>query len=174
MQEIKDTFKQLVVDAKMDLEEADRKAHYAEKHKDLKLVDLATRMREVEILDEYLENLGKYLHAEYDVIRLTLISEAMDKEGLQSPVNVAGIGRVGLAGDLYVSVGAAEPVEGKDYKGELFTWMRKNKCGSLITESINSSTLKAWVKERILKGKPYPTDLLKVTPFTRASITKVK
>lgn len=169
---MKEAYKQLVEDSKLGLEEFQRKDLYKERHKDLKAVDLATRMLMVEQLKDYLENIGKYLSAEYDTIRLELVPNAMDNEKLNSPLNVAGVGRVSLTGDMYVTVRSAEPEEGVDYKANLYHWLREHELGDLIQESVNSSTLKAFVKGRIKEGKPYPSDCLKVTPFTRASITK--
>ncbi|PIZ29608.1 MAG: hypothetical protein COY40_06515 [Alphaproteobacteria bacterium CG_4_10_14_0_8_um_filter_53_9] len=171
---MKDAYELLIEDSKLGLEEPARKDLYKIRHTGLKLVNLAARMKMVEQLDGYLENLGKYLHAEYDILRMVLIPEAMERENLESPVNVAGVGRVSLTGDLFVSVGAAEPEVGKDYKNEFYGWLRDNNLEDLITESVNASTLKAWVKGRIREAKPWPQDLLKVTPYTRASITKAK
>lgn len=162
---MKEAYKQLVEDSKLGLEENDRKDLYKTRHEEKKLVELAERMAMVQQLDEYLDNLGKYLHAELDVLRLQLIPEAMEKENLESPVNVAGVGRVSLTGDLYVGV---------NDKIEFYKWLHENNLGDLITESVNSSTLKAWAKGRIKEGKPLPNDLLKLTPITRASITAPK
>lgn len=171
---IKDTFKLLVADAKMGLDENDRKAHYATAHEGKKLVELAERMKELNELKDYIENMLLYANAEYDIIRINLIPKAMEAENLESPVTVAGVGRITLTGDMFVSIGNAEPEEGVDYKQEFYNWLHQNGMGDLIQETVNASTLKAWVKKRITEGAPYPSDLLKVTPFTRASITKAK
>lgn len=165
--ETKCAYEQLVADSKLGLDEPQRKELYKDRHKDLSVAELAARMKVVEELDDYLENLGKYLHAEYDTIRMVLLPEAMDREHLESPVNVSGVGSVRLTSDLFVSVGS-------DNRDRFFDWLRDHNMGGLITETINPSTLKAWVKGRIKDGKEWPQDLLKVTPFTRASITKVK
>ena len=158
-------FKLLLADSKLELDESERKTMYADRHQGKKSVELAKQLKEVGELGDWLEQLGKYMNAEYDQLRMIAIPEAMEKEGLESPLNVAGVGRVSLTGDLFVSVGD---------KDGFYAWLRKNKMGDVITEGINPSTLKAWVKARIAGAKPYPTDFLKVTPFTRASITKAK
>lgn len=148
------------------LDEGQRKALYYDRHEEKTVVELATRMAEVQLLDDFLEHIGKYLHAELDVIRMNLLPLAIENEGLESPVNVAGVGRVSLTGDVFTSV--------LD-KQNFYEWLHENNMGDLITESVNSSTLKAWAKKRIVDGKPMPSDeLLKVTPYTRASITKAK
>lgn len=172
MSTLKEKFHGLREDALQELGEQERKDMYKARLGGLSAVELATHMLLVQQLGEQIENWGKYLNAELDVVRLILIPEAMEKEGLESPLNVAGVGRVSLTPDCYVSIGGEEP--DTDYKAEFYGWLRENEMGSLITESVNSSTLKAWVKSRIGGGKSYPQDLLKVTPFTRASITKTK
>ena len=156
-------FRELVEDAKTNQNESARKEYYVNRHKDTKLVGLVARMADVQEIDKYLENLGKYLHAELDVLRLQLIPEAIEKGGLRSPVNVAGVGKVVLSGDMYTKV--------MDEEG-LYKWLRKMKMGSYIIKTVNSSTLKAGLKLRLTSGKSLPPEtVVKVTPFTRASIT---
>jgi hypothetical protein len=53
-----------------------------------------------------------------------------------------------------------------------YEWLESNNLGDLIKPTVASSTLKAFVKNRIKAGKDLPDAVLKVTPFTRASITK--
>ena len=149
-------FKQLVLDNKLGLEEAERKEHYKNLLSKNKLIELAARMRDVEEMDDYLEGLGKYLHAELDVIRLQLIPEAMEKEGLNSPVNVDGVGKIVLSGDMYLKVNDKE---------SLYKWLRKMKMGAYIVETVNSSTLKAGLKARIASGKSLPGEAVTITPF---------
>jgi hypothetical protein len=57
-------------------------------------------------------------------------------------------------------------------KAEFFDWLRDNGRGDLLQENINPSTLKATVKGLVKNGEEIPEDLLNVSPFTRASITK--
>lgn len=104
------------------------------------------------------------LNAEHDALRIDLIPKKMEDQGLET-LSVKGIGRVSLTGDMYVQ---------QINKNGLFSWLRKNKLGDLITEGVNSSTLKAFLRGRIQDGKTYPdAKTIKITPFTRASITKV-
>jgi hypothetical protein len=66
---------------------------------------------------------------------------------------------------MHVSVPAA-------LRGKFYEWLRTSGFDDLIVETVNSSTLKAWCKEQQKMGKAPPDDLIKITPFTRASITK--
>jgi hypothetical protein len=105
------------------------------------------------------------VNAFYDVLRYECVPTAMEIAGVQN-VTYDGIGRVSLTPDVFVSMKPGA-------KDALFTWLKKNKLADLIQPTINSSTLKAWVKERMKASKKVPSEHLNVTPVTRASITKV-
>lgn len=141
------------------------KAEAREKHKgkDLRaLVETQALFRDKKAALE--SDLAK-CNAEYDVLRFELVPGKMDEMGIEN-IKYDDIGRVSLTADLLVSTKPAE-------KAGLFGWLKKHKLGDLIQPSINSSTLKAFVKGRMKEGKPYPSDFLNITPVTRASITKV-
>lgn len=140
----------------------DRKEPFRKAYNGSSLVDLVRAMNNVRTMKERLENQLKDINAHYDVLRIELIPSKMEEEGIESLV-VEGIGRVNLTADMYVSV---------TDKDKFFDWLRANKLGDLIRPSIASSTLKAFIKGRIIKGTPVPEGMVKVTPFTRASITK--
>lgn len=104
------------------------------------------------------------LQKKYDALRLNLVPSAMDDDGV-SNITVEGIGRVGLTGDIYASIPA-------DKKPEAWKWLRDNNH-DIIKETINAGTLKATLKAIIKAGEEeIPEGLFKITPFTRASITK--
>lgn len=128
------------------------------------LIDLVTLMQEYANEKTEAEEALKIANAWYDVIRFEAIPEKMDGDGITS-VRYEGIGRVGLTGDMLVSVKGGA-------KEALYAWLKDNGLGDLVQPSINSSTLKAFVKRRIKDAKPYPEGFLNVTPITRASITK--
>lgn len=140
---------------------------YRDRYKAMTAVELVTRLSEVTEVLEYLDGIAKWANAECDVLRYEMIEKQMEKEGLESPLNVTGVGRISLSADLNVSI----PAENKD---EFYAWLRKNKSGDLIQQTVNSSTLKAFIKDRIKNGKSWPTNLLKATPITRASLTRAK
>lgn len=101
----------------------------------------------------------------HDYLSQSRIPAIMESAEIES-CTVAGVGRVALSSDIRCSVP-------KDNKEALEDWLRENGQEALISPSVNSSTLKAFVKEMIKGKKPWPADLLKVDPFTRAAITKV-
>jgi len=104
------------------------------------------------------------LEAKHDALRLGLVPSAMEDDNITT-ISINGIGRVTLAADVYASILAAN-------RPKAYQWLRDNKHGDVIKETVNSGTLKALVKSIIKKGEEtIPEELFKVTPFTRASIT---
>lgn len=140
------------------------KAEARDKYNKLSLHDMAKAMKAKAAEKEELEEKLKAINAHYDVLRFEAIPSKMEEDGVEN-VRYEGIGRISLTADALVSVKGGE-------KDNLFVWLKKHKLGDLIQEGVNPSTLKAFVKGRIKDGKEYPSELLNVTPITRASITK--
>jgi len=134
------------------------------KYDSLSLVDLVQAMSTIQNRKETLEDQLKILNKEYDFLRITKVPSKMEDDGVDN-INVTGIGRVSLTADMYVSVKA-------DKKADFFEWLRDNGRGDLLQENINPSTLKAAVKKMYREGEEVPDELLNVSPFTRASITR--
>lgn len=139
-------------------------AEFEAKYKPLATLDIIRAMDEQRKLKEDLEDQLKAINKEYDFLRLNMVPARFEEEGIEN-LKVEGVGRVSLTGDMYVSILS-------DHKDEAYEYFRDIGKGSLITETINSSTLKATVKAMIKAGEEVPESLIKVTPFTRASITK--
>jgi len=125
---------------------------------------LVAAMYAIQQRKEKLEEDLKELNKEFDFLRITKIPGCMEEEGVQR-ITVAGIGRVSLTSDMHVSVKAEQ-------RERFFEWLRDNGRGDLIQDTVNASTLKAAVKKMFANGEEIPEDLLNVSPFTRASITK--
>lgn len=131
---------------------------------ELKLVDLIARMHEIQQKKERLEAQVKELNRHFDFLRITKIPAQMEEEGIDR-INVTNVGRVSLTADMHVSIKA-------EMKEQFYQWLRDNGREDIVTETVNPSTLKATVKNMVKNGEEYPDDLLNVSPFTRASITK--
>ena len=134
------------------------------KYDGVSLVDLVHAMSTTQNRKEALEDQLKILNKEFDFLRITKIPSKMEEDGVDR-INVTGIGRVSLTADMHVSVKA-------DQKAEFFTWLRDNGRGDLLQENINPSTLKAAVKKMYREGEEVPDELLNLSPYTRASITR--
>ena len=128
------------------------------------LVELVHSMSTLQNRKEAVEEQLKIINKEYDFLRITKIPAKMEEDGVDR-INVTGVGRVSLSADMHVSIKAEK-------KEQFHEWLRDNGRGDLLQENINPSTLKAAVKGMYKKGEDIPEDLLNVSPFTRASITR--
>lgn len=134
----------------------------------------------VQLIDEALELQGviegikeslKAANERFDMLRKTLIPEAMRVAGM---VDAAGHGKVShrsgakvhLRSELHAYVLAAD-------KPRLMDWLRANGQQDLIKEDVHHSTLKAFCKERQEDGGALPP-MVKVSPETVAVITLPK
>jgi len=134
--------------------------------KEMPLKELAQRMLDCQAALKEAKARVTELNAWHDVIRFEAIPNKMDEDDIPS-ITYDGIGRIGLTGDLFVSVKGG-------MKEQLFAWLKARKLGSIVQPAINGSTLKAFIKGRIKKGEELPSDFCNITPVTRASITKAK
>lgn len=127
------------------------------------IVELAAFMNTIRAELDQLKEKSTSLQKEYDALRLNIIPEKMDEQDITN-ITIEGVGRLGLTSDVYASI---------DDQEKAFTWLRENRRGDIIKETINSSSLKATIKEIIKSGREIiPPGLFKITPFTRASIIK--
>jgi len=119
--------------------------------------DTKARARRVEVLKTALERL-------VDRIRFSKLPDLMDLLDLQN-FRVEDVGLCYLQDDVHVQV--------KDMDG-LKKWFVEHELEDAITESVNGSTLAAYVRQMMKdKKKPkIPNSLIQVKPYTRAVITK--
>jgi len=134
-------------------------------YNNLSAANLARHMKTVRADLDDADVIKKKLQKRFDFLRLQAIPTAMEDEGL-SNFKLDGIGRIGLTSDIYASI-----VSGK--KVDAYKWLKDNKHGDLIQPTVNASSLKAAIKQILKKGEEVlPEELFKITPFSRASITK--
>lgn len=134
-----------------------------ERYRGMTLVEAVEVMNDLRKHTEDQKKIKATAQKAFDFMRLTVVPETMDDEGIEN-IRVADVGRVNLQSDMHVAVKKAD-------RGALHDWMDENGYEDLVTDTINGSTLKAWCKERLIQGEELP-DMITVTPFTRAAITK--
>lgn len=105
---------------------------------------------ELEVAKETKTNIQKV----YDFFRFNVLPEKMDDEGV-AKIDV-GDAKIRLQDEYYTSIPA-------DHKAEAYQWLRENELESVITETVNGSTLKATIKAMYKNGQHVPEDLIKVT-----------
>lgn len=143
---------------------AEDKENFYPEYDDATLLELATAQKAAK---EEIEALGKEKttwQKRFDHLRMVLIPEKMEEEGINK-VDFDGIGRVTTEANLYASII-------KDKKEEAYDWLRDNGHGDLINGTVNASSLKAFLKECMRNGEAFPDDLFKATPYMMAKITK--
>lgn len=142
----------------------DEKSKYFDLWKGKPLREQVARMHDLQKTKAAYEEELKEVNLELDVLRMGTIPEKMEDEGVER-ISFEGIGRVSLTADMFVATPAAK-------KGELYKWLDDHGFSDLIQSTVNASTLKAWVKGRMKAGEQFPEECIRVTPFTRATITK--
>ncbi len=122
---------------------------------------------EMYTLKSRIDALGKEksaLQHDFDLLRHKIVPDKLEEEDMQN-ITVKGIGRLGATPQLRVSVLA-------ENREKLQSWMCENGFEDLVGSTINSSTLKGWVKEQMTAGNEIPEDLIKIDPFMMATLTK--
>lgn len=78
-------------------------------------------------------------------------------------IKIEGVGTVGISNKVNASI-----ID----KPRGFAWLRANNMESLITETVNASTLSAHAKSLLEEGEELPGDIFKVSTMTYTSIRK--
>lgn len=126
--------------------------------------ELGLAMKELDNVISSLDRILKDHKKAREQITDFIVPEKMNADGI-STINLKGIGRFSIRDELRVSAKG-------DKKQDLQVWLEENGYEELISTTINSSTLKAFVKERMVAGEDYPDEFLNIHMFERATLTK--
>lgn len=126
------------------------------------LRSLCSLMKSKQDIKADLESKLKDINAELDDLRMKQIPSLMESLEVKN-ATFEGLGRVQLAADLH-----AGTREGK--KEAAYQWLRDCGYESMITETVNASSLKALFRRQIAEGIDIPDEIFNVQPFVRASI----
>lgn len=94
------------------------------------------------------------IQEQYDLLRRRRIPSMMEDNHIEN-ININGI-KVRIGDELFISI----PSEERD---NAYKWLELHGYADLITNTINSSTLKAWAKESIKEGQHIPENMFKIT-----------
>lgn len=114
----------------------------------------AAKARKADIEDQL-----KAVNEQITLLSTEKLGKAME-DGEVDKFTIDGLGTVYLGTELYVSVL-------KENRPALHAWLRDNKSGDMIQESVPPQTLKAFAKERLAEGLPLP-EVMKATPIVTA------
>ncbi len=128
--------------------------------------DVATIYVVVKTTDEAIEETIKPIGGLKDHIKFIALPESFNTAGVDS-LNLSIGYRVTLSETVVASIRA-------DKRVEAYKWLRKNKHGGMITETVNSSTLGAFARAEIEANRSLPDDIFNVLPRVSASVTKIK
>lgn len=150
--------------SEMTQEQIDAIADFKKQYDNYSLLELITELKKLREDADTAEDYAKAQRAVYDLFSKQVVPPRMEDEGMEQ-LTVEGIGRVNIRSDIYCSTK-------KGMAPDVREWMREHDLEDLITEGINASTLKAWVKESMKNMSDFPEELLNITPYDRAVITK--
>ena len=151
----------------MDLKQVIKKLDFEEIRMELegkKVSELAALIADWKETLDLADKVKKEMQKAYDFVTISIVPDRMDDEGIET-LKVAGVGRLQASSDIRCSVPAVNR-EALEY------WLRENGHGELVKSSVNSSSLKAFVKEQMREDGNYPKELLKIEPFSRATVVK--
>lgn len=126
--------------------------------------ELAARLAELRDQISSKESEVSLLKQERDILQKKVLPEKMGADGMKN-ITITGVGRLSIRPDMQVSVLA-------ENRMLLQRWLKDNGFGELVVETINSSTLKAFVKEQVGEGNDLPFDLINIHAFEQVTLTK--
>jgi len=128
------------------------------------LADLVKAQAHAREQYEAYKAMAGHWNALYDVLSLTLVPTKMEEEEVES-TKISGVGRINLRADMWTKTQDSQ---------KLAMWFHENGLDDIPQETVNGSTLKAFIKEQMGKkdGLLIPEEIVSITPYTRAVITK--
>lgn len=136
----------------------------ADEYETQSLQQMAAKLKE---LKSKLEEIGKMkteIQKAYDFLSIDILPDRMDEEGIET-LKIKGVGRLQAQADIRCSMPSGN-------SEALKKWLKEHGHGSMISDVVNASTLKAFVREMMKEEKEWPKDLLNVTPYSRATVIK--
>jgi hypothetical protein len=109
----------------------------------------------------------------YDILRFTVVPEVFADNELTT-MTLEGVGRCNIMDDIAVVMLGEDKAEKEAHKTAFYQWLIDNELEDLITQTVNAQTLAAFVRRQLQSkdGKKLPYDHIKITPVTRAQITR--
>lgn len=130
-----------------------------------RLGDLTTAIQLMNVMQLFADKVGDMVKSPaekaYNALRFSIVPDFMSDAEITT-LTVEGVGRVNLADDISLSV---------EDKEKMTNWLTENDLEDMIQRTVNTQTLTAFVRRRIKAGETTP-DGVKITPVTRASITR--
>lgn len=124
------------------------------------LLELIAAMQDARVELDAAKEKKSTAQKKYDYLTMRAVPAAMGWAEEDIAKRVAKIRPEGLRGvTIYDKYFTSVLAQNRD---PLKDWLRANKCGDLIQETVNGSTLKAYITDCIKKGTVYPAALVNV------------
>lgn len=134
---------------------------------DLTYPELAERLMEADEAYRQAKQVSNDRYEELQFLQRLVIPSRMERDQIQNITVNTSQGNRKLVILSQVSVKTPP-----DKKEQLWAWLKDNDAEDLISETVNSSTLSAFVREQMKNGEPYPADIVEVTMYDTASLRK--
>jgi hypothetical protein len=102
----------------------------------------------------------------HDLVRKRLLPEKLQEKNING-ISYAGIGKVSLIDDAYVSVKANK-------QQSAFEWLSDMGHGEIIKETVHAGALKALLKNKLKEGEEIPEDIFNVQEYKYSKIKREK
>lgn len=130
--------------------------------------DLAQAMLDAKAAHIRAKAVSTELNDVYELIARQVIPARMDRDKIQN-ITVKLSDGTNRRLQINSKISVKTPAE-KKY--ELWDWLRDHDAGNIISETVNASTLAAYVGEQMRQGEPYPIDICTVSVYEVASLIK--
>lgn len=141
------------------------KESWKRKLQPMSLAELAAEIRDTRQIMDGIKSVHTEWYHYHEYLTIDVVPDRMADDDVES-VKVAGVGRLQCKADIRCSCPAIN-------KEALEQWLTDNGQEALIGKTVNSGSLKAYVKEQIKQGSSlYPKELLKIEPYSRAAVVK--
>jgi D-alanine-D-alanine ligase-like ATP-grasp enzyme len=139
-------------------------SEFSDRYEGANLHDLGRAFKQLKEKHEKLKQAAAEVWKEVDYLRFDAIPEKMEEESLDV-CTIAGVGRLGTRVEANVKT---------NDKDALKAWLIEIGAEDLIGETVNSSSLKSFITNRIKEGEDIPDDkVLEFKPYTVATLTKI-
>lgn len=131
----------------------------------MKYPQLADEFRALADEKARLKALTSEITRKYDILTMEVLPDKLAEDGFRNVSLDSGF-RFQASVQANCSTRAGQ-------KEALFQWLTENGFPDLITEVVNPSTLKAFIKEQSELGNPVPDeDIVNYQPYTRVTLVK--
>lgn len=152
------------------IEEEEAKEGVVPDYDNMTIPEMAVCLKKLKDELDLMSSIKTDVQKAYDFLSINVLPDKMDEAGVVT-VRVVDVGRLQASSDIRCNIPASN-------KGLVEEWLVEHGHKAMIQSAVNASTFKAFVKEQMkTEGETpdsitYPKHLIKVEPYSRATIVK--